>query len=51
MGYEQTDVARWKIEEALLLHPELRQRDICFIAPYSEPDAMEHLTGLLRRAG
>ena len=51
MGLERAEDASWEIEEALLLQPELRLRDIPFIAPYSEPDAMEHLTSLLRHAG
>ena len=51
MGLERTEDANWEIEEALLLQPELRLRDITFIAPYRKPDAMEHLTTLLRRAG
>ena len=51
MGLERVEDARWEIEEALLLQPELRLRDIPFIAPYGKPEALEHLTGLLRLAG
>ncbi|AXI42587.1 adenylate/guanylate cyclase domain-containing protein [Sulfitobacter sp. SK011] len=51
MGLERIDDANWEIEEALLLQPELRLSDMPFIAPYRKPEAMRHLTGLLRRAG
>jgi tetratricopeptide (TPR) repeat protein len=51
MGLERIEDAQWEIEEALLLQPELSLRDIPFIAPYGKPEAMGHLTGLLRRAG
>lgn len=51
MGLEQAEDASWEIEEALLLQPELRLRDIPFIAPYHEQEEMDHLIDLLRRAG
>jgi TolB-like protein/class 3 adenylate cyclase/tetratricopeptide (TPR) repeat protein len=51
MGLERIEDARWEIEEALLLQPELRLNDIPFIAPYRKPEALGHLIGLLRRAG
>ena len=51
MGLERIEDARWEIEEALLLQPELRLSDIPFIAPYRKPEALRHLTGLLRLAG
>nr|WP_263618855.1 adenylate/guanylate cyclase domain-containing protein [Seohaeicola saemankumensis] len=51
MGLERFEDASWEIDEVSLLQPELRLRDIPFIAPYREPEAMEHLISLLRRAG
>ncbi|QJF52324.1 adenylate/guanylate cyclase domain-containing protein [Roseobacter ponti] len=51
MGLERVEDARWEVEEALLLQPELRLRNIRFIAPYRKTESLDHLTDLLRRAG